>query len=196
MSRKQCDATVPTRSPACSEPEPVRLIYLDESVRAGRYLLAASETDAPGAAQVRRALGDIVLSGQRRLHFKSESAARRRVILGAIVELPVSVTVLTCRGLGEAASRRLLLGALTRIIQSDIRESTLFIERVDGSVALDQSAITSARQPDPVLTWHHLAPHEDPALWVSDAVAWAVGAGGDWRRRIEPVVRDVIEISP
>lgn len=125
----------------------MRLIYLDESVRASRYLLAASETDAHGAAQVRRALGDIVLSGQRRLHFESESTARRRIILDVIVELPVSVTVLTRRGLGEAASRRLLLGALTRLIQSDSRDSTLFIERVDGSVALDQSAISSARQP-------------------------------------------------
>jgi len=174
----------------------MRLTYLDGSVRAGRYLLAAAETNAHGAIQVRRALGDLVLSGQRRLHFKSESHARRRVILDSIVELPVSVTVLTCRGLGEAASRRLLLGALTRLIQTDERESTLFIERVDGSVALDQAAITSARRREPVLTWHHLAPHEDPALWVSDAIAWAVGAGGEWRRRAEPVVADVVVVEP
>ena len=30
-------------------------------------------------------------------------------------------------------------------------------------------------------------------LWVPDCVAWAVGAGGEWRRRVEPwvTVRDV-----
>lgn len=174
----------------------MRFIYLDESVRSGRYLLAAAEMDAHGAAHVRRALGDLVLSGQRRLHFKSESPARRRMILDVVVELPLSATVLTCRNLGEVASRRLLLASLTRLIQSDGRDSTLFIERVDGSVALDQAVITSARQREPVLTWHHLAPHEDPALWVSDAIAWTVGAGGEWRRRIDAVVADVIEISP
>ncbi len=174
----------------------MRLVYLDESVRPGRYLLAASEMDAHGAALVRRSLGDLVLSGQRRLHFKSESASRRRVILDAIVELPVSTTVLMCRGRGGAASRRLLLVALTQLIQSEGTESTLFIERVDGSVALDQAAITSARRRAPVLTWHHLAPHEDPALWVSDAIAWAVGAGGEWRRRAERIVAEVVEITP
>jgi len=149
----------------------MHVIYLDESVRSGRYLLAAAEMDAHGASHVRRALGDLVLSGQRRLHFKSESPARRRMILDVVVELPVSATVSTCRNLGEVASCRLLLASLTRLIQSDGRDSTLFIEGADGSVALDQAVITSARRREPVLTWHHLAPHEDPALWVSDAIA-------------------------
>lgn len=174
----------------------MRLIYLDESVRPGRYLLAAAETHTQGAAVVRRVLGDLVLPGQRRLHFKSESDARRRAILDSIVDLPVSVTVLICRGVGEAASRRLLLAALTRNVQATQRESTLFIERVDGSVALDQAAISSARRRQPSLTWHHLGPHEDPALWVPDAIAWAVGAGGEWRRRAEPVVAQVSEVEP
>ncbi len=174
----------------------MRLIYLDESVRPGRYLLAASEMYAHGAAAVRRTLGDLVLSGQRRLHFKSESVSRRRAILDALADLPVSTTVLVCRGVGEADSRRLLLGALIPVIQSAGTESTLFIERVDGSIALDQAAITSARRREPTLTWHHLAPHEDPALWVSDAMAWAVGAGGEWRRRAERSVADVIEVAP
>ena len=82
----------------------VALIGCLPFVRAGRYLLAAAETNTHGAVQARRALGNLVLSGQRRLHFKAESNARRRLMLGAIVDLPVSVTVLTCRGLGEEYS--------------------------------------------------------------------------------------------
>lgn len=38
------------------------------------------------------------------------------------------------------------------------------------------------------LTYEHMRPHEEPILWVSDAVAWAYGAGGDWRRRVTPAV--------
>ena len=34
----------------------------------------------------------------------------------------------------------------------------------------------------------HLAPDEDPLLWLPDCFAWPVGAGGDWRRRVEPIL--------
>lgn len=45
------------------------------------------------------------------------------------------------------------------------------------------------------LAYEHLRPHEDPALWIPDAVAWCFGAGGDWRRRISALVEDVVPIS-
>jgi len=34
------------------------------------------------------------------------------------------------------------------------------------------------------LRYEHAAPHEHPLLWVSDAIAWCLQAGGDWPRRI------------
>ena len=42
-------------------------------------------------------------------------------------------------------------------------------------------------------TYEHLRPHEEPLLWVADAVVWAHGAGGDWPRRIAPMVSLVRE---
>ena len=33
-------------------------------------------------------------------------------------------------------------------------------------------------------------------LWVADAIAWAQGAGNNWRTLIEPVVGDVAELRP
>jgi hypothetical protein len=38
------------------------------------------------------------------------------------------------------------------------------------------------------LLYEHLKPHEEPLLWVPDAVAWCYGNGGDWRRRVAPLV--------
>jgi hypothetical protein len=34
------------------------------------------------------------------------------------------------------------------------------------------------------------------ALWVSDAVAWCHGAGGDWLRRIAPLVVSTTALDP
>jgi hypothetical protein len=34
------------------------------------------------------------------------------------------------------------------------------------------------------MIYEHLRPFEEPLLWIPDAIAWAWGAGGDWRRRI------------
>jgi hypothetical protein len=32
-------------------------------------------------------------------------------------------------------------------------------------------------------------------LWVPDAIAWAYGCGGEWRRRSQPVVVDVVDVD-
>lgn len=44
------------------------------------------------------------------------------------------------------------------------------------------------------LTYEHLDSAAEPLLWISDAVAWCHGAGGDWRRRIRVAVARVIEL--
>lgn len=44
------------------------------------------------------------------------------------------------------------------------------------------------------LVYEHLRPHEDPALAIADAIAWCFGAGNEWRRRIMPVIEEVIGI--
>ena len=51
------------------------------------------------------------------------------------------------------------------------------------------------RAPGDALSYEHFQPHEDPALWIPDAVAWCFGAGGDWRRRIDPLVDKVLDLG-
>ena len=46
------------------------------------------------------------------------------------------------------------------------------------------------------LTFGHASAHEEPLLWVPDAIAWAVGRGGDWRRRAEPLLDKVVDLGP
>jgi hypothetical protein len=47
----------------------------------------------------------------------------------------------------------------------------------------------------PDLAYEHRYAHEEPALWVPDAIAWCYGAGGLWRRRIEPIVEKTLDLG-
>jgi hypothetical protein len=44
------------------------------------------------------------------------------------------------------------------------------------------------------LRYEHLRPTSEPLLAIPDAVAWCWAKGGDWQRRIEPVVTDVRQV--
>ncbi|WP_208025943.1 hypothetical protein [Amycolatopsis acidicola] len=44
------------------------------------------------------------------------------------------------------------------------------------------------------VTYTHQDSTSAPLLWIPDAVAWCYGAGGDWRRRIEPAIADVTNL--
>jgi hypothetical protein len=41
------------------------------------------------------------------------------------------------------------------------------------------------------LPFGFVRPAHEPLLATADAVAWAYGAGGDWRRRAEPMIESV-----
>lgn len=41
----------------------------------------------------------------------------------------------------------------------------------------------------------HLPPTSEPMLWVPDVIAWAYGSGGEWRRRTQPVVVEVVDVD-
>ena len=69
----------------------------------------------------------------------------------------------------------------------------LYIERRDGLDDDDRDVVRRARHGEPPLSFEHLTPDQDPLLWLPDCLAWPVGAGGDWRRRVEPLLA-VVEL--
>lgn len=46
------------------------------------------------------------------------------------------------------------------------------------------------------LAYMHQRPNEEELLWLPDILAWAHGAGGDWRRRGSPVIDRVRRLGP
>lgn len=168
--------------------------YVDESQRSGRYLLCAVVVEAAETRRLRRSLRGLLLPGQRRLHFKKESARRRRVLIDNLVRLAVDATIYQCRltpGRRAEQARRVCLTSAVRDLQDRGVDSCMFIESRGSLDWIDNETIVAARRPQPSVSFEHLMPNEDPLLWLPDCFAWPVGAGGDWQRRIRraPTVR-------
>jgi hypothetical protein len=91
-------------------------------------------------------------------------------------------------GRGAERCRAACLAEVVRETQNGGRPAQLLIESRETADRLDRATIIAARKREPLLTFEHLRPMADPMLWVPDCVAWAVGAGAEWRRRVEPWV--------
>ena len=47
-----------------------------------------------------------------------------------------------------------------------------------------------------VVKYDFKAPHDEPLLWIPDAIAWSHVKGGDWKRRTKLLVDGIEELSP
>lgn len=162
-------------------------VFVDES-KAWNYILVATAVSPTAHADVDRSLRGLVLPGQRRLHFSKESDSRRREVLSSIVTLPIRAQIYVAPP-GPRA-RDVLLGALvTDLVASNA--ARLVIERDESLMQVDRGVVRStlAGTGDVgSLAWTHALPSAEPCLWISDAVAWSYAKGGDWRRRVVPLV--------
>ena len=168
---------------------------IDESKARGYYVgaTAAAVGDVRGCE---RALRELLLPGQRRLHFKRESDSRRRQILSRMCAVEVRVGVWVVRQLPDREARPLSLGSL---VDAAARAGVgqLLIERDVSLESADRRLIAEMLRGRGAtsLEYRHAAPHEHPPLWVSDAVAWCYSNGGDWTREAEPEAQ-LILVSP
>lgn len=163
--------------------------FVDES-RRDRYMICAVIITPDDLRTTRGDLRQMLLPGQRRLHFANESPHRRRLLLAAMADLPVRAVMYTSKQ-RESIARELAIAALL-IDLVGLRGQRLIIEHREDSQnrherALIASAVRNGTAPTD-LDYQHLNAHEEPMLWVADAVAWAYGAGGEWRRRVRTLI--------
>jgi len=171
-------------------------VFVDESRRGLDYMLAAVSVEARDLKSARSTMRKMLLPGERRLHFSKETIRRRRDLLDRIAREEFSVEVLSCRA-SQNVARSLLLGAV--VSRSGASLSRLVIESRDIDDVQDIRCLVRLRSTGLMGTdviYDHVLPYEEPLLWVADAVAWAWGAGGDWRRRVEPIVTQTVRIEP
>lgn len=169
-------------------------VFVDESERRD-YFLCAVLVRGP-VEPVRTALRGLCRPGQRRIHFAKEQDARRRTVLAELGRMELTARVYCSPG-SVRESREECIGALVAdIAPAGARELT--VESRESMNHLDIRVIDAALRKHGTgeLIYRHLRPHEEPVLWAADAIAWAVGAGGDWRRRVEPLVEELIRLGP
>jgi hypothetical protein len=174
---------------------PVRMhVFVDESERQD-YLLCAVLVRG-NVGPLRTAVRALCQPGQRRVHFSKEGATRRRAVLSTLVGLGVQARVYTSprsvRRSREACLDALIADILPAGAERLVIESRRTMDHLDDLVikaALRQSGTGR-------LTYQHATAHEEPLLWLPDAIAWAVGRGGDWRRRAEPLLEKVVDLDP
>jgi len=147
------------------------------------------------AQPIRAALRALQRPGQRRIHFSKEQDSRRRRLLAAMAELDLTSRVYVSPA-SVKESRELCLTALIADI-APVGASLLVLESRESMNHLDVLVLDAAlrKHGSQTLVYRHLSPFEEPLLWVSDAVAWAIGAGGDWRRRAEPMIDEVVRLG-
>jgi hypothetical protein len=176
-------------------------MFVDESLRKG-YLLAAAVVAPEDLARVRSTLRGLRLPGERRLHFQAESEQRRRKIVGVLVQQSIEVHLYI--GLGrservrESCLRRLIDDAVKLNLQRLVLESRgQGPDRNDRKIIAESLRIQSdpALASPPGLVYEHLRAHEEPVLWIPDAVAWCHGAHRQWRSRISPLVERVVDLG-
>jgi hypothetical protein len=174
----------------------VTTLFLDES-KARSYVVAAAVVPRRDVVDLRKAIAALRMKGQRRIHFAHESDSRRRMILSSLAELGVTSRVYVVVGESDPAARERCLAEVTAEAMQ-LGASRLVLEQDDSYVEFDRRVIrrqlASSAGLDRLGYMHERATAE-PLLWAPDAIAWAWSRGGDWRRRVGPLVEKVRELS-
>ncbi|PPK67842.1 hypothetical protein CLV40_10672 [Actinokineospora auranticolor] len=137
------------------------------------------------------------MSGQRELHFKKETPSRRKAILSRLAREQVVVRIYQadCTR-GEDRARRSCLEHLVEDLL-DVGAHRLVMDSREMRDADDRSTIHDvivAHSHAGVFGYEHLDSTQEPLLWIADAIAWCHGAGGEWMRRVEPMIEEVVDL--
>lgn len=178
-----------------------RRAFTDESSRAAGEYLGVLLIDRVHLQDCRAALRRLALPGQRRIHMSDESSSRRRLVLGVLEDQPLEGIVYRLRrdtGIGRIEARGILLRqAAQAVLDADVRLWVLDRQETRQEVR-DRRAIAASFNQTPAgqrPAYRHLSSTAEPLLWAVDALTWAAGAGRDWLRRAEKVIR-VVRVAP
>ena len=160
--------------------------FADESHRKGQYLMCATSVPTSKIQETRKALRRLRLRGQRRIHFTNESDSRRKSVLAALASLQASNSIYTVLSRDQTAARKAILLKMV----TDLRADGITRLVLDSRQVQDQKDRSSIRalldcHPDSAFEYSHQPSAHEPILWIPDAMAWAWGRGGEWRRRVE-----------
>lgn len=179
------------------------MAFVDESFRRRHrhndnlYLLVAVLIPRDASDEAARAVRQLLLSGQRRFHWRDERRARRHDMIDTLAKLrPLDVIAFAfcaraLTGKKQHQARVKCLWNLLSHLQQHGVSQVVFESRQEALNARDRREIISAQHAGVAsaeLLYRFDLPMEEPLLWIPDALCGAVGthlAGGDdqfWQR--------------
>lgn len=171
------------------------MMFIDES-KTREYIMVAAIADPAKVDRLRRELRSLVLPGQRRIHFTKERSQRKRRILSALVELEIEAYVFYCDTKDHVRGRSACLAEIVSYA-ANYGHTMVVIEKDESLEKADRQNLYREFERNGIRNrcrYNLLPAREEPLLWVADAIAWSFAKGGDWRRRIEPLVRGTHKI--
>ena len=168
-------------------------IFVDETKERG-YLIAAGVLLPRDLGPARTALRGLLLPGQRSIHFTKESPSRRRSVLAGMVKLEASVTIYDASAISSQKEARIACLESLVADAATMGAHRLVLEQDDSLVKSDKELLyQQVRKTGCAETLHyeHRRPSAESLLWIPDAVAWGWVKGGDWKRRVQPMIKDV-----
>lgn len=163
-------------------------LFIDESF-SKNYIMVGHLVETNRVGQLRKAIRSHVLSGQRSIHFVKESNSRRKYLLSQFHRLGCQ-TIKAEVAIDDLKSAR-LKALETLIALSGEFQILSFVFELDETTFLSDKAALERHNlgvGNNKITFDFKARHEEPLLWLADAVAWSLGRGGVWKSRVESLV--------
>ncbi|MBT2487385.1 hypothetical protein J7E96_02275 [Streptomyces sp. ISL-96] len=172
--------------------EPGPRAFCDESLRcradgAGIYMLAAVLLSPHRVQHARDTMASLLLRGQRKLHWRDESARRRLLLTRRTSSVEPEIVIATwCRmdnAHQERARGKAMQSLLTALAERGVTE-VVFESRGPVRDKGDLKGLTGLRRAGVLpadLRVEHAAGPVEHALWAADVVAGAFGAALDGR---------------
>jgi hypothetical protein len=172
--------------------------FVDESARPPQYLIAAAIVEPSRVRLLRQAMRALLMPGQRELHFKNERPIRRRCVADEIARLPVEVRIYSrsCPKLGEPA-RQACVAQLVNDLLTRRAHRLVFDSRNEQDIHDERTLrrLLGSHPSASQLVYEHVDSTSESLLWIADVAAWCFGAGREWRKRIEPIVTDIVDVE-
>lgn len=172
--------------------------FVDESIRhlpPPEYVMAGCVVRGEDLDDGRAAMTALLLRGQRRLHWRDESTARRRLVLDRIASLSLDIHVVRTSlhdPTKQERARALCLRRLLWVLDGSGVVEVAIEGRQQRNDQRDRRTILRSQkggETSPALRYRFPRPDEEPLLWIADAIA---GASIERTGRFDDVLTDLV----
>jgi len=143
---------------------------------------------------IRNSLLAINKGVSRRIHMSEASKSQRKQYISAIGDLGIISSIYVAKNGYQKLARNPRERCLASVIRDCAQSQSITIE--SGSVDHFDRQLINRLVSDGISfpKVMHVAPSEEPLLWLPDIIAWAYGRGGEWRKSVDPLIEKVFNV--